>query len=239
MKLRSWLLMNALLLVTWLLANPPVVRADKLELKDGTQIEGIILKVEKGQVTVAIGQNQKEFSILDVTSMNFDTPHVPEGVSQPSLEHFVSNREAQELVRQIRDVDNAAVGLRQLLDQIEKEWGNGKVIASNETSSWDATKEQFSRALSRYQEVLGSFYSHVATKVDQYNRLAKESGGVRVGVRGAFNVGSALVSKEEQEPPLKKFVPSTWYDTIFYKGYSLGYTEGYYGARPRDFTSPQ
>ena len=239
MRLRSWLFMNSLLFVLWLLASPAVVQADKLELKDGTEIEGIILKVEKGQVTVAIGQTQKAFSILDVTSMNFDTPHVPQGVSQPSLEHFASNAEAQELVRQIQDVDKAALDLRRLLDQIEKEWGSGKTIASNETSSWNATKEQFSRALSRYQEVLGGFYSHVATKVDQYNRFAREAGGVRVGVRGAFNVGSALVSKEEQEPPLKKFVPSTWYDTIFYKGYSLGYTEGYYGARPREFVSPQ
>lgn len=239
MKLRSWLLIDALLFATWMLANPHVVLADKLELKNGTQIEGIILKVEKGQVTVAVGQDQKEYSILDVTSMNFDTPHLPEGVSQPSLEHFVSSTEAQEFVRQTQDVDKAAMDLHQLLDQIEKEWGNGKTIASKETASWDATKGQFSRALSRYQEVLGSFYSHVATEVDRYNRLEKEAGGVRVGVRGAFNVGSALISKEEQEPPLKKFVPGTWYDTIFYKGYSLGYTEGYYGARPRDFVSPQ
>jgi hypothetical protein len=231
--------MNALLLATWILANPPAARADKLELKDGTQVEGVILKVEKGQVTVAIDQEQRQYSILDVTSMNFDTPHVPEGVSQPSLEHFVSNTEAQELVRHIQDVDQAAMDLRQWLDRIEKEWGNGRTIATSETASWDATREQFWRVLSRYQEVLGDFYSHVVTRVDQYSRLAKEAGSVRVGVRGTFNVGSALISKQEQEPPLKKFVPSAWYDTIFYKGYSLGYTEGYYGARPREFVAPQ
>jgi hypothetical protein len=75
--------------------------------------------------------------------------------------------------------------------------------------------------------------------VDQYNLLTKEAGGVRVGVRGVFNAGSALVSKEAQELPLRKYVPSNWYDTIFYKGYSFGYTEGYYGARPREFVSPQ
>jgi hypothetical protein len=27
--------------------------------------------------------------------------------------------------------------------------------------------------------------------------------------------------------PLKKYVPSTWYDTIFYDGYSLGYDDAY------------
>jgi hypothetical protein len=136
-------------------------------------------------------------------------------------------------------VDKAAADLRQLLDQAKKEWGNGKSIVPNETPAWEAAREQFSRALSRYQEVLGDFYAHVATRVDQYDRLAKEAGGVRVGVRGAFNVGSGLVSKEAQEPPLKKFVPGTWYDTIFYKGYSQGYNEGYYGARPREFVAPQ
>jgi hypothetical protein len=120
-----------------------------------------------------------------------------------------------------------------------KEWGSGKTIAPNETPAWDATKEQFSRALSRYQEVLGDFYAHVVSRVDQYDRLTKEAGGVRVGVQGAFNVGSSLVSKEAQQAPLKKFVPGTWYDTIFYKGYSQGYTEGYYGARPREFVAPQ
>jgi hypothetical protein len=239
MKLPSCVLMSVLAAAMYMLANPAVARADKLELKDGTQIEGIILKVEKGQVTMSIGRDQRQFSILDVTSMNFDTPHVPPGVSQPSLEHFAASTEAQEMVRHIQDVDKAAMDLRQSLDQVKKEWGGGKTIASGDLPSWDTTKDRFSRALSRYQEVLGDFYAHVATRVDQYNRLTKEAADVRVGVRGAFNVGSALVSKEQQEPPLKKFMPATWYDTIFYKGYSLGYTEGYYGARPREFVAPQ
>ena len=197
------------------------------------------MKVEKGQVTMTVGGNQREFSILDVVRMDFDTPHAPAGVSQTSLEHFASNTEAQEMVRHIEEVDKAAADLRQLLDQAKREWGDGKTITAAETPAWDATKDQFSRALSRYQEVLGDFYAHVVTRVDQYDRLAKEAGGVRVGAQGAFNVGSSLVSKEAQQPPLKTFVPGTWYDTIFYKGYGQGYTEGYYGARPREFVAPQ
>lgn len=238
MRLRTWLLTNALLFAVWTLAMPTVARADKLELKDGTQVEGIILKVEKGQVTVTIGQEQKQFNILDVTSMDFDTPHVPPGVSQPSLEHFAASTEAQEMVKHIEEVDKAAMDLRQSLAQIKKQWVGRKNVAGGEIASWDATKDQFSRALSRYQEVLGDFYAHVLNRVDQYDSLTKEASGVRVGVQGALRA-SALVSKDQQESPLKKFVPAPWYDTIFYKGYSVGYTEGYYGARPREFAAPQ
>jgi hypothetical protein len=239
MKLRSRWLWSALLAAVCVLAAPRLARADKLELKDGTQIDGIILKVEKGQVTMTVGGNQREFNILEVVRMDFDTPHAPAGASQASLDHFASSTEAQEMVRHIEEVDKAAAELRQLLDQAKKEWGDGKTITANETPAWDSTKDQFSRTLSRYQEVLSDFYAHVATRVDVYNRLAKEAGGVRVGAQGAFNVGSSLVSKEAQEPPLKMFVPGAWYDTIFYKGYSQGYTEGYYGARPREFVAPQ
>jgi hypothetical protein len=235
MRFHSFPLLTALLVALCGLASPQALRADKLELKDGTRIEGIIRKVEKGQVTVTVGQDTRVFNILDVTSMDFDTPHMPEGVSQ----HFTANTEAQEIVRHIQDVDRAAADARELLEQNKKEWGDGKTIASSETPKWEAAKEQFSRALSRYQEVLGDFYAHMVARVDEYNRLTSEAGGVRVGVRGVFNAGSALVSKETQELPLKNYVPSTWYDTIFYKGYSLGYNEGYYGARPREFVAPQ
>jgi hypothetical protein len=180
MRLRSCLLVNALLFAVCVLANPLAARADKLELKDGTQIDGIILKVEKGQVTMIVGQEQKEFTILDVASMNFDTPHVPQGLSQRSLEHFAASTEAQEMVRHIQEVDKAATDLRQSLDQVKKQWGGRKTITSNEVPSWDATKDQFSRTLSRYQEVLGDFYAHVLNRVDQYDRLTKEAAGVRV-----------------------------------------------------------
>jgi hypothetical protein len=222
--------MNALLVAGCMLARPGVARADKLELKDGTQVDGVIVKVEKGQVTISIGEEQKEFSILDVTSMYFDTPHVPQGVSQPALEHFAASTEAQEIVRHLQDVDKAGADLRRSLDEIKKQWG-GRKISGNEVASWNATKDQFGRALSRYQEVLGDLYAHVLNRVDQFSRVTKEASGVRAG--------SALVSKDAQEPPLKKFVPSPWYDTIFYRGYSAGYTDGYYGARPREFVAPQ
>jgi uncharacterized protein YukE len=238
MRLRSSWMTQALLLGTCLLAIPLGARADRVEFKDGTQLEGIILKVEKGQVTMSVGQNQRQFSILDVTRMDFDTPHVPPGVSQHSLEHFAASTESQEVDQHIQDVDKAATDLRQSLDQIEKQWSGRKNLAGGEAASWDATKDQFSRALSRYQELLGDLYAHVLSRVDQYTGLTKEADGVRVGVQGAFRA-SPLVSKDQEEAPLKKFVPNPWYDTIFYEGYNLGYTEGYYGARPREFVAPQ
>lgn len=209
------------------------MRADKLGLKDGTQVEGVIKKVEKGQVTVEVGQETKVFNILDVSSIEFDTLHLSVGSSRLPLQHFFADMQAQEMVSHIQQVEEAAAEVRRIVDQTKKDWAGRKTITANDAPEWEATRQRLRRALSRYQEVLGDFYFHVVGKVDEYNRLTKEGKQVRVKGR------SPLISKDMEQLPLKKYVPSNWYDTIFYSGYDAGYTEGYYGARPKEFAAPQ
>ena len=228
MKSRLILLISISLVVLFVAMNPSVARADRLEMKDGTQVNGIIKKVAGGEVTVEIGQETKVFKILEITSMDFDTPHLTAGTARLPLEHFLGNTEAQEIVGHIGEVDKSAAEIRNVLDQIKQDWAGRTTIGTAEVKEWDATKEQFNRALSRYQEVLNDFYFHVLGKVDGYNALAKEGNELYIGVKGAFNVGSPLVSKEMRRLPLKKFVPSNWYNQIFYEGYWTGYNEKYY-----------
>ena len=234
MKSRSIMLVSIFLVALYVAGNPQVVRADKLELKDGTQIDGIIKKVEKGQVTVEIGQETKVFNILDVSSMEFDTPHLPAETSRLHLEHFLASTEAQEVVGHIQAVEKSAADIRSLLDETKQEWAGRKTITTSDVPEWDATREGFRRALSRYQEVLNDFYFHVLGKVDEYGRLTKEGNELYVGVKGVFNVGSPLISKEMKQLPLKKYVPSNWYDTIYYSGYQAGYDAGFHEPRPAE-----
>ena len=42
-----------------------------------------------------------------------------------------------------------------------------------------------------------------------------------------IKTGSPLVSKDMAKLPLKKYVPATWWDTIFYEGYNRGYDDEY------------
>ena len=205
----------------------PVAQADRLELKDGSRVEGVIQKIEKGQITIQVGAETKVLDILEVTRMDFDTPHIPAGTSRLPLEHFLGNMEAQEMVGHIQAVEKSAAEIRALLDQTRQEWGTRKEIAPEEAPQWDAQKDQFRTKLSRYQEVLNDFYFHILGKVDQYNQLTGEARDVYVGVKGPLNMGSRLVSREMRQLPLKKYVPSNWYDTIFYEGYNRGYNEAY------------
>lgn len=233
MKARIVLLFSVLWILVLTASRPPVAQADKLELKDGTPMEGIIKKIEKGKVTVEVGEETKVLDILEVTSMEFDTPRLPTGTSRLPLEHFLANMEAQEMVGHIQDVEKSATEVRGMIDETRKEWGTRKAIPSSDLPQWEGEREQFRKKLSRYQEVLNDFYFHVLGKVDQYNRLMKEADDLYVGVKGVFSVGSPLVSKEMQKLPLKKYVPSNWYDTIFYDGYNRGYNEAYEKYRDR------
>jgi hypothetical protein len=204
-----------------------IARADKLEFKDGTQIEGVIKKVEKGQVFVEVGTQTKIFDILSVSSMDFDTPHLLAGTPRLPAEHFLARMEAQEMVGHFTAVEKAADDTRLLIDQTKKQWADRKTIAASDVPQWEAAKDRFLAPLSRYQENLNDLYFHVLGKVDDYNRLTREANQIYVGVKGIFNIGSPLIPKELEKLPLKKYVPGNWYDTIFFEGYDRGYHEAY------------
>jgi hypothetical protein len=204
-----------------------IARADKLDLKDGTQVEGIIKKVEKGQVFVQVGTQTRTFDILSVSSMDFDTPHLLQGTPRLPAPHFLARMEAQEMVGHFTAVEKAAADTRLLIDQTKKQWGDRKTISASDVPQWEAAKERFRAPLSRYQEDLNDLYFHVPGKVDEYHNLTKEANQIYVGVKGIFNVGSPLIPKELEKLPLKKYVPGNWYDTIFYEGYDRGYNDAY------------
>src|SRR3990167_3790787 len=206
MKSRLFLL-TGVLLAMHAVVLLSALRADKLEFKDGTRLEGIIQKVEKGQVIAQIGEETKVFNILEITSMEFDTPRVPQGTSRLPWQHFLASMEAQEMVSHIQDVEKSAAVIRQLIDQTQQEWGNRNAINSQDFPQWATAKERFRGPLSRYQEVLNDFYFHVLGKVDEYNALMKEADAIYVGIKGPFNIGSSLIPKEMEKLPLKKYVP--------------------------------
>lgn len=233
MKLR-WFPTLILTFILYLLVALPAGWADKLELQDGTQIEGRVQKVEKGQVTIQVGQEMKAFDILNITRMTFDTPRLETGTSRLPLEHFLTNIEAQEMLGHFQAVESSSSDVRGQIEQALKRWGDRKTIEPGELRQWEATKERFSAPLTKYQGAINDLYFHVLGKVDEYNRLAKEADSIYVGVKGVFQTGSSLIPKQMERLPLKKYVPSNWYDTIFYEGYDLGYREAFqkYGANP-------
>ena len=200
---------------------------DKLELKDGTQVQGDIKKVEKGQITIAVGSETKTIDVISVKKLEFEIPSLTSGTSDLPLEHFQAGMEAKEMIGHFQAVEEAADTVRKQLSATEKEWASRKSIEPNEVGQWDAAKERFRPALSRYQESLNDLYFHVLGKVDQYNKMAKEADNLYVGVKGALNVGSSLIPKDMAKLPLKKYVPGNWYDTIFYEGYNRGYNEAF------------
>jgi hypothetical protein len=214
----------ALLLIC---AGTSIATADKLKLVDGSQVEGIIKKVEKGQVFVEVGTETKAFDILFVSSMDFDTPHLLQGTPRLPAEHFMAPMEALEMAGHLDAVEKAAADTKRLIEQTKKQWGDRKTISASDVPQWEQTKERFQAPLSRYQENLDDLYFHVLGKVDEYNHLTKEANQIYVGVKGIFNIGSSLIPKEIEKLPLKKYVPANWYSTIFYQGYDRGYHDAY------------
>jgi len=224
---RWWILVGVLLLLA------PAAMADQVELKDGTKIEGVVQKVEKGQVTILVGTETKVIDILQVTTMDFDSARLATATKRLPAEHYAASMEAQEMLTHFQNVENAAAKVRSLLDQTGKEWGDHKSVEANQAAKWDNAKERFSAPMAEYQEALNELYFHVLGKVDEYNSLMKKADAIYVGVKGWFNVGSSLIPPDVKKLPLKKYVPATWYDTIFYEGYNQGYNEAYekYGEK--------
>lgn len=215
---------------------PASAFADKLTLADGTALEGLVQKMDKGQVTVKVGQEIRVLDILSVKDIDFDSPHLTTGTARLPLEHFLSDIETQEMVGHFRDVEESAAAIRKLIDQTKAEWGNRSSIPPEQVPQWEAAKENFRRPLSRYQEVMNDLYFHMLGKVDEYNLLAQEADSIHVGVKGWFQAGSSLIPSDMEKLPLKKYVPARWYDTIYFEGYDMGYRDAYEKYRARPFT---
>ena len=217
----------------------PIARpaaADKVQLSDGRAVDGIVKKIEKGQVTIDVGGEPQTFDVLQISGIDFDTPRLTEGTPRLPVEHFLGDMETQEMVKHVKGVEDAAASIRSLIDQTKKEWANQRSISPEDTVKWTNAKENLYAPLSRYQESLNDLYFHVLGKVDEYNELMKEADSVYVGVKGWFNVGSSLVPSGMEKLPLKKYVPGEWYDTIFFEGYDRGYSEAAEKYR-KDWTS--
>jgi hypothetical protein len=229
MKSRYFTLIAASVVI--LLFGVSFATADTLKLKDGTKLEGIIKKVETGKVYVLINEETKVLSILEVEAMEFNTPHLLVDSKTP-IDHFMTSPEAQEMVRNIQQLDKSAEEIRRLLSQIQLYWAAKQPIDGTEERSWAAAKETFRQPLMAYQEVLNDLYFHVLARVDQYNSLMKDAAKVYVGIKG-IRIGSSLVLPEMEELPLRKYVPGAWYDTIFYDGYNLGYADAVRTTTPR------
>ena len=219
-----------------ILAVAGIVFADTVVLKDGTRIDGIIKKVDRGKVSVTCGTETKVFDILDVESMDFTSSHLEDINKEIPLEHFLGNMEAQELVKDAAALEKATADIQRLLKQVKDYWGTKQPIGTDQLRGWEAAKEQFRKPLAAYQETLNDLYFHVLARVDEYNAMMKDARKVYVGVKGAFNVGSPLIPVEMERLPLKKYVPGNWYDTIYYEGYNIGFNEAVERYRP---PSPQ
>jgi hypothetical protein len=222
MNARYLVIVAAFALALLVIVSPAT--ADTLKLKDGTSIEGVIKKVEAGKVFVAIKNETKVLSILDVDSMDFNTPHLLADIPNLPAEHFMKSTEAQEIVRNMQELDKAAADIKKLLSQIETYWVAKQPIDAKEEPAWLTAKDTFRKPLLSYQEILNDLYFHVLARVDEYNGLMKQASKLYVGIKGV-RVGSALVPSDMQRLPLRKYVPAAWFDTIFYDGYNLGYSD--------------
>jgi hypothetical protein len=209
----------------------PAAFADILKFKDGTELDGVIKKVETGKVFVLVGNEEKSFDILTIDGMDFNTPHLLAPGTNVPVEHFLKDVEAQDVVRNFEELERTESEVRSMLDGIRLYWNRVQPIPSKEIAAWEMEKEEFRKPLSRYQELLNDLYFHVLARVDSYNTLAKEATDVYVGVKG-IRTGSSLIPKEMRKLPLTKYVPGAWYDTIYFDGYNRGYEEAYQQYQP-------
>jgi hypothetical protein len=213
--------------VTVLLVAALPVRADKLTMDDGKTVEGVVKKIEKGQVSVEVNKEMKLYDVLKVKDIEFTSPDLTTGTSRLPVEHFAGTMESREMLSHFTDVEKSATDVRGLIDRTRGEWGKSASIAQADLPKWETAKERFVAPLSLYQERLNDLYFHVLGKVDEYNALMKDADSIYVGVKGALNVGSSLIPRDKKRLPLKKYVPGNWYDTIFFEGYDRGYQEAY------------
>jgi hypothetical protein len=203
MRIRYLLL--AVILNFLLLAGVSPLHADTLKMKDGTTLEGNVMKIENGKVYVEMKNETKVLDFMDVDSMQF------------------KKTESQEIAKTIQEIDKSSLEIRQLLAKIDAYWTPRQPIEAKDELKWIAAKEEFSNPLMAYQEVLNDFYFQVLVRMDEYNSLIKDAEKIYVGIRGV-RIGSSLVYPD-MELPLRKYVPSLWYETIFQEGYNAGYAD--------------
>jgi hypothetical protein len=226
MKFQPTRIYAAVLLALCLLFTSETLRADRLELNDGSKHDGTIKKMENGEVTIHTGGKDKVFSMQQVVRMQFDLPRKKDSGSRSSLDSFFGNSEAQEIASHLDETDASTIEMNRLIDEIKREWVDRKSIPASEAPKWTATRTRFNQALERHQEILDSLYYHMLLRLEDYNQLTIDAERIYVGVQGPFHIGSALLSREMQESHLRKYMPSNWYDTIFRLGYNSGLREG-------------
>ncbi len=203
--MRRYLIFIALVLFLLLLAVSSVSAADTISLKNGTRLEGTIQKIENGKIFVDVANETKTVKLEDINAVAFDV-------------------NVQALAQTMRELDKSAKEIREKLSQVEAYWLAKQPINASEEAAWLAAKESFEKPLMAYQEVLNDMYFRLLVRVDEYNNMMKEAGNVYVGIKG-IRIGSSLIPEGLEELPLRKYVPGSWYDTIFQKGYDLGYSD--------------
>ena len=205
-------------LVCVLCALPLLSMGDTLKLKDGSTVEGIVRTISNGKMTVEVNMLNREINVLDVEEIDFNTPHANETMPPADMAVAEFTKDATALTKARRDTRTA-------LDLIKQRWANKKSVEPNQTSQWAAEKERFYPAISSYKKAIQEMYLDVATHVENYNKIAKEANDVYIGVKGILNVGSPLIPDDQRELELKKFLPGTWYDELYYEAYAKGYKD--------------
>jgi len=188
-----------------LFAGISPLHADTLKLKDGSMLEGTITKIENCKVYIEIKNETKVLDLMNVDTMQF------------------KKTESQEIAQSIQEIDKSSMEIRRLLAEIEGYWSAKQPIDAKDEPAWTAVKEEFSNPLMAYQEVLNDLFFQVLVRMDEYNSLVKQAEKIYVGIKGV-RIGSSLVYPD-MELPLRKYVPSLWYETIFQDGYNLGFAD--------------
>lgn len=184
--------------------------ADTITLTNGGRIEGVMNKLEGGNVYIDVsGAGVREVALHEIASVSFDTPHLTGGPPK--------DFDAQAMLRRTRDAQKAGHAARAELDRIKANFPakQSKDRQSGDKDRWNAAKETFRVPLARYREALSGMYQQMLAQIEDYNKLAKEADQFR-----------GLIPGDVWERTVKESVPENWYDRIFFDGYNRGYKEG-------------